>query len=183
MNQLIVKAERFARSAHQGQIRKIRGTPYIEHPLNVAEILRSAHFAEEVVAAGLLHDVVEDTSVTIQEIQLEFGPEVARLVAGNTEEKNLTWEERKMHTIQSVRVAGIELKALVAADKLDNLKSIISNYDEYGDAVWSHFKRGRDKQYWYYSNVSRAILDHTSHEEVPGYFYELRELAECIKPS
>ena len=74
------KAVKFATKAHGTQVRKYHGTPYISHPLAVAEIVKSVPHTEEMLVAAVLHDVVEDTIVTIDEIATEFGPVVAELV-------------------------------------------------------------------------------------------------------
>ncbi|GAA0330192.1 HD domain-containing protein [Bacillus carboniphilus] len=172
---LLENAKRFAMEAHAGQLRKSTGTPMIEHPIRVAETLREFGFNEEVVAAGFLHDTVEDTDVTIEDIEQEFGEEVARIVAGNTENKEHSWEERKQHTIDWVKQAPIEIKALIVADKLDNLNSLMEAYKTQGDGVWRHFKRGKEKQGWYFSGVALNSTYGLGEEEIPDFFKEFIE--------
>lgn len=142
---------------------------------NVAILLKENGFPEEAVAAGYLHDAVEDTAATIEDIALEFGPKVASLVQGNTENKGDSWEERKKHTIDLVKSAPLALKALVAADKLDNLHSLIAGYQLQGDDIWSAFKRGREKQQWYYEAIAEAVLENVPDSQIPLMFVELRE--------
>ncbi len=80
MSDLVTHALAFATVAHQGQVRKYTGSPYIIHPIEVMEIVKSVPHDDEMLAAALLHDVVEDTDVTVEEIRVEFGDDVANLV-------------------------------------------------------------------------------------------------------
>lgn len=171
------KAKQFATRAHQGQSRKTTqtDTPYIEHPIRVAKTLEKAGFSEEVVMAAYLHDTIEDTTVTTADIEKAFGPEVLQIVLANTENKNHTWESRKQHTIEWVREAPLEIKALIVADKLDNLSSIIEEYSQVGDKVWSAFHRGKDKQAWYYRGIAANCMSGLQPNQVPDFFYTYKE--------
>ena len=117
------KAKEFAIKAHMGQVRKNEpDKPMIMHPINVGDILSLYGFDDNVVAAGYLHDVVEDTPYTIDDIRQLFGDDIANLVWGNTEpDKCLSWEERKMHTIESIKNLPLRNKAIVCADKIIRL--------------------------------------------------------------
>ncbi|MFD1737521.1 HD domain-containing protein [Bacillus salitolerans] len=171
---IVEKARIFARNAHHGQTRKLSTEPYFVHPEAVAKILLDANLAEEIIAAGYLHDTVEDTNVSIEDIQREFGHEIAEIVAGNTEDKSKTWEERKKHTIEYTRTAAFEMKCLIAADKLDNLQSI-ANTNSHDGEKWSHFKRGKEKQGWYYKGIADSLFENIQ-EEIPTYFYTYKSL-------
>lgn len=103
MQQMIHEAIYFAAKAHDGQKRKGTAMPYVVHPFEVAAILMEEGAAEEVVAAGLLHDTVEDTAVTAADIREKFGPRVEALVLACSEEKDLPWEERKGRMLARVR--------------------------------------------------------------------------------
>ncbi|MBC2367577.1 bifunctional (p)ppGpp synthetase/guanosine-3',5'-bis(diphosphate) 3'-pyrophosphohydrolase [Listeria booriae] len=164
------RASEFAEKAHRGQRRKITGEPYFSHPRNVANLLRNAGFREEVVAAGFLHDVVEDTPVTLDEIRTAFGEDVARLVASHTEDKSKTWEERKKHTIETVRTGTLEEKAIIVADKLDNLQSVKYALSSEGNKVWSYFNRGYDLQKWYNEGVVANMYTGLEEDEIPAFF-------------
>ena len=85
MVDLITKATKFATDAHGDQVRKYHGTPYIEHPLAVAEIVKTVPHTEEMLAAAILHDVVEDTPITIKTIRAFFGDTVGDLVESLTD--------------------------------------------------------------------------------------------------
>ncbi|UAL53989.1 HD domain-containing protein [Bacillus sp. CMF21] len=170
------KAKRFAERAHEGQIRRLDGGPYFTHVENTALTLFKAGFREEVVAAGFLHDAVEDTETSIAQIKDIFGGDVASLVAFNTEDKSLTWEERKQHTIQSASLAGIEEKAILAADKLDNLESLLKENKKHGDDIWRMFNRGKDKQAWYHRSISENLFKNLEPKEIPSFFFVYKRL-------
>lgn len=172
------RAKRFAEAAHEGQVRRLNGGPYFTHVENTALILFKADFREEVVAAGFLHDTVEDTETSLQQINELFGEDVASLVAFNTEDKSLTWEERKQHTIQSALHAGIEEKAVLAADKLDNLESLLKEHRKHGDDIWRMFNRGKDKQAWYHRSIAENLFKNLEPKEVPSFFFVYKRLVE-----
>ncbi|MBI4769356.1 MAG: bifunctional (p)ppGpp synthetase/guanosine-3',5'-bis(diphosphate) 3'-pyrophosphohydrolase, partial [Chloroflexi bacterium] len=138
----------------------------------------------EVVAAGLLHDTVEDTDVTLAELRARFGPRVAAIVEGCSEpDKRWPWQQRKQYTIDSLREASLEVKLVSAADKLNNLRAIRTEWEAMGEAVWDRFHEGREQQEWYYRNVSaslnsgpHSLADHplgrTLADEVAAFFGE-----------
>lgn len=177
MHTLVEQAKIFATKAHEGQVRKTTKTPMIAHPIRVANTLKKAGFSPETVAAGFLHDVVEDTSYTIDDITQLFGDEVARIVAGNTEDKTKSWELRKEHTIHWIKDAPLEIKALIVADKLDNLSALVEDYETYGEEIWTFFKRGRDQQAWYFTSIAHNCTHGLEEAEVPAFFRDYIQLA------
>jgi (p)ppGpp synthase/HD superfamily hydrolase len=151
-------AVRFAADAHSGQFRKGSRVPYLVHPLNVAKILIDYGCSEDLAIAGLLHDTVEDTEVTLEEIRTIFGDAVARLVEFATEPAKLwTWEKRKQHTLEILETGETPGLLLSVADKLDNIRSIRSDLELNGDLAWERFKRPREKQRWYYQSLSQIF--------------------------
>ncbi len=155
MSDLIFRAVDTATRAHAGQCRKGTRIPYIAHPLCVAELLVRLGCDDEVVAAGILHDTVEDTPLELEDIRGEFGHRVADLVAGATEpDRSADWESRKSHTIEYLRSAPAEVVAISCADKLHNLLSIREDLRMEGNAVWARFSRPRDLQRWYYTELA-----------------------------
>lgn len=164
MTPMMEKAEAFAIKAHEGQYRKSDGKPMVTHPIRVAKLLQSAKFPESVVIAGYLHDTVEDTDVTLEDIEREFGSEVRYLVAGNTEDKDKSWEERKKHTVEALKTAPLSIRALVVADKLDNLSSLAFALDEVGEDIWKSFKYGRQENAWYFQSVLSSM--YAPHEDI-----------------
>ncbi|ASF37806.1 bifunctional (p)ppGpp synthetase/guanosine-3',5'-bis(diphosphate) 3'-pyrophosphohydrolase [Halobacillus halophilus] len=173
---MIEKARHFAAEAHKGQKRKNSNMDYIVHPERVAESLLKAGFRPEVVCAGYLHDVAEDTPYTLQDIEKEFGEEVKALVAAHTEDKSKSWNERKSHTIQSVKEGSMDIKALIVADKLDNLQSLIQDLEVYGDKIWSNFNADYQHQKWYYQSISDMMADGLKEEDIPAFFNNYRQL-------
>ena len=103
------KAKEFAIKAHKGQIRKSEPEkPMVIHPINAGEILKEYGFDDNVIAAGYLHDVVEDTKYTIEDIEKLFGSDIASLVMGASEsDKSLSWEERKKHETNDKETAVV----------------------------------------------------------------------------
>lgn len=172
------KAYLFAENAHKEQKTKVTKRPYIEHPKEVGELLKEFGFSSEIVAAGYLHDVVEDTNVKLEEIEKEFGTEVSRFVKFNTEDKTKNWEERKKHTVETLKNASFEEKAFVAADKYSNMKRMIRDFDFVNDeeVFWGFFGRGKEKQKWYYQSVTESIFCGMEKEQIPKYFFELEEM-------
>lgn len=104
-NALVEEAIHFAVEAHKGAVRKGTDTPYILHPLETMGILADMKADNNLLIAGVLHDTVEDTSVTLEQIRERFGADVARLVAGHSEDKSKGWYQRKLNTIESLRYA------------------------------------------------------------------------------
>ena len=162
---IIEKALQIASSAHENQYRKRTKIPYITHPFAVGMILLKAGYSEEVIAAGILHDTVEDTAVSLEEIKKIFGLKIAEIVAGCSEpDKSLSWEERKEHTIHFLKTAPEEVRIVACADKLHNIKSIIHDYEKSGEVVWTRFKRGKNQQEWYYRNIVESLGAKSSFE-------------------
>lgn len=155
---LIDKALQVASMAHEGQYRKNTKIPYISHPVAVGMILQKAGYRDELIAAGILHDTVEDTDLELEDLEKEFGHGIAELVAGCSEpDKSLSWEDRKQHTIEFLKTAPEEIRVVATADKLHNIRSIRLDADLSGEQVWSRFRRGKEQQEWYYRNVIESL--------------------------
>ena len=154
------KAKIFAIKAHKGQIRKNeQDKPMIMHPISVGMLLEEFGYDDNVIAAGYLHDVVEDTKYTIEDIKQEFGDDIASLVMGASEpDKSLSWEERKKHTIEQTKTLPLRNKLLICADKINNLEDIMLKFIKFNNRDFSAFKRGEEQQKWYYSNVYESII-------------------------
>ncbi|MBN6204881.1 bifunctional (p)ppGpp synthetase/guanosine-3',5'-bis(diphosphate) 3'-pyrophosphohydrolase [Ralstonia pickettii] len=167
-----MKAKQFAEKAHEGQFRKSGNIPYITHPIRVARILERAGASDALVSAGYLHDVVEDTPIEIEEIEKEFGTEIANLVRAHTEDKSKSWQKRKQHTIDTLRTANRDVKQLIVADRLDNLLSIEKDLQEIGPAIWDIFNAGIDKQKWYNEEIVKNMKIGLNEKEIPAFFEE-----------
>ncbi|MGN6662612.1 MAG: HD domain-containing protein [Solirubrobacterales bacterium] len=131
-----------ARVAHEGQVRNgSGGMPYVEHPVRVAALLDERGYREEVLAAALLHDVVEDSGTSLDELREEFGREVAGLVGALTDDESIdSYRERKAEHRERVAAADGEAMAIYAADKLTNSSTLRAAYEREGDAVREEFK-------------------------------------------
>jgi len=161
---LIFHAIQFASAAHAGQYRKGTRIPYLIHPLRVAAILLEAGCAEDLAVAAVLHDTVEDCFVTLDQIRRLFGARIAELVAGASEpDKSLPWEHRKQHTIDYLQEAENDQLLVSLADKLDNIRSIREDLALNGELAWLRFRRGRDKQRWYYESLSSVFTARCTH--------------------
>ena len=155
---MIEKAIQLAVEAHAGQVRKGTLVPYVTHPYTVGMMLARAGCSNEVVAAGILHDTVEDTYVTLDHIREQFGQRVASIVEGCSEpDKTATWEERKRHTIEYLRTAPWEVRLVACADKVHNLRTIAEVQERIGGEVWRRFKRGKEQQEWYYRSLLTTL--------------------------
>jgi myo-inositol-1(or 4)-monophosphatase len=162
---VISRAVIFAAKAHKNAVRKGAGAPYILHPLEAAVIVASITDDEEVIAAALLHDVLEDTEVKASELQVEFGARVRKLVEGESEDKRPhlpaeeTWKERKSETIDHLYSAASEEECIIAlADKLSNLRACYRDSQEHGDALWEKFNvKDKAMHAWYYKAVRDAL--------------------------
>ena len=157
---MIFRAIEFATKAHSGQYRKGTKIPYITHPLNVAKRLIQMECSEPVIVAGILHDTLEDTYVTFDELQETFGKEIADLVNSVSEpnKSDLIWENRKAHTIKHLKTASEQLLIISLADKLDNIRSIREDHERIGDKLWKRFNRPKEKQKWYYEALADIFL-------------------------
>lgn len=174
------QAKNFAIEAHKGQVRKSDPEkPMIIHPINVGNILEEYGFDENVVAAGFLHDVVEDTSYTIEDIEEKFGKDIASLVMGASEpDKSLSWEDRKKHTIETIKNLDLRHKAIVCADKISNLEDLRIISEIKGEYNFSAFKRGFESQKWYYTEVYKSLIQNED-KSLP-MFSKLKELIDYI---
>ena len=157
---LIAVARALAERAHAGQMRKDGTMPYIEHPRAVAGILARAGYDESVVAAGWLHDVIEDTEAGAHEIAAACGTRVLALVEGASEpDKTLGWYARKMHTIDSLQAKSLDVHRIIAADKLHNVSTLIADVERGGSAAWARFRAPRDAQAWYFATIAHALSE------------------------
>ncbi len=181
----IEKAVVFAAKAHAGQVRKGTDRPYILHLIETLMIVRrfTYHNEEELFAAAVLHDILEDTSVTLKRLEKEFGPRIAGLVASVSEDKmkkmppEATWRARKWKTIFRLRTADHDTKIIVLADCLSNLRELTKDYDEIGDEIWERFNQKDPAMHlWYYEEIYEILAE----ERIFDDSDELLELGDMI---
>ena len=150
----------FASKKHSGQTRKSSGVPYVAHVLSVAALVLEAGGDEDQAIAALLHDVVEDCggAPVLAEIRDRFGDRVAHIADGCTdadETPKPPWRDRKERYLRHLQEGGEDVRLVSVADKLHNVRSIVSDYRRLGDQVWERFTGRREGTLWYY----RALLD------------------------
>jgi guanosine-3',5'-bis(diphosphate) 3'-pyrophosphohydrolase len=139
-SELVADAYQVAREAHEGQQRKDNGAPYLTHPLRVAELVSRAGLGEEVVAAAVLHDVVEDSELSRSDISRRFGARVAEIVSALTEDETIDdYEGRKAEHRDRVEAAGPDAVAIYAADKISNLRDMRGLYASIGERAAERF--------------------------------------------
>ena len=157
-----LKAFLFAAEKHAGQVRKASRTPYIAHLMGVASLALEFGGDEDIAIAALLHDVVEDCggAPLLKEVKRRFGSRVAKIVDGCTDtdmDPKPPWRERKESYIRHLKNADADTRLVSAADKLNNVRSILSDYREVGESVWERFNGGREGTLWYYAALLRQF--------------------------
>jgi (p)ppGpp synthase/HD superfamily hydrolase len=160
-----LRAFQFAAEKHAGQTRKASTIPYIAHLMGVASLVLEAGGDEDLAIAALLHDVVEDCggAPMLEEVHRRFGGRVAKVVDGCTDADTVSkppWRERKEKYIQHLKHADADTRLVGAADKLNNVRSILSDYRAIGESVWSRFNGGREGTLWYYRTLRDQFLRH-----------------------
>ena len=163
---LFDKAVLFAVRAHAGTERRGKGCPYISHPMEAAEIVATITPDPELLAAAILHDTVEDTSVTVEDIRREFGDRIASLVAaesdielaGQSEEES--WHARKQAAIDRLAAASHDAKIVAMGDKLSNMRAISRDYAVIGDKLWNIFHvKEKSEHAWHYRGLADALRE------------------------
>ncbi|GEM04046.1 phosphohydrolase [Halolactibacillus miurensis] len=175
----LMRAITYAANKHRDQVRKVDKTPFIAHPYRVAMLLQEHDCDAEIVIAALLHDTVEDTDCTFEEIEHLFGGGVKTYVDYVTElDKHVPWKERKEHSIEAFKSVPYDVKLLIAADKIDNLQSMIDQEMVHGEAMWHNFVGSREEQVWYYSEIFSSITENLADDEWHPLFYLFQALLE-----
>ena len=163
---LLDRAIIFAVRAHAGTERRGKGFPYIVHPMEAVSIAATITSDQEILAAAALHDTVEDTNVTVDQIRSEFGDRIASLVAAETDavmegkSENETWHERKQAAIDRLARVSRDAKIVAMGDKLSNMRAIARDYAMQGDALWNLFHVNDPKEHeWHYRGLADALRD------------------------
>lgn len=165
MDKLTLAIE-FATKAHDGMVRKKDKTPYILHPLEAATIVGTMTSDQDVISAAVLHDVVEDTEITIDEIEEIFGNRVRKLVESETEDKRAdlppedTWKIRKEESLEVLKNAeNVDVLMLWIGDKLSNMRSFYRIWKNEGESMWQSFnQKDPEQQFWYYSTIAELTV-------------------------
>jgi hypothetical protein len=155
-------ASRYANQVHATQQRKGTAIPYVSHPLAVASLVLEHGGGEDETIAALLHDAAEDQGgrTRLEEIGRLFGGHVAAIVeecSDTFEDPKPPWESRKQRFLERLKNASPSALLVVAADKLHNARSILKDYREVGEALWSRFRGGKEGTLWYYRSLVSAF--------------------------
>jgi myo-inositol-1(or 4)-monophosphatase len=163
---LLDRAIVFALRAHAGTERRGKGFPYIVHPLEAVTIVATMTSDQELLAAAALHDTVEDTDVTIEQIRAEFGDRIASLVAADSDipvqDMNAedSWYVRKQAAIDRIAASSHDAKIVAMGDKLSNMRAIARDYVMQGDALWNLFRvKNRKDHEWHYRGLAEALRE------------------------
>ncbi len=156
LSQRLALAINVAADCHDGHYRKASGIPYTSHLFGVMHILSQHNASEDLLIAGLLHDVMEDRPdrYSFADMNRDFGPAVVYLVQAVTKNSALpTWQDRAENYLAGLTTATDEAVLLCLADKYHNLLSILMDYEQVGEQVWDRFNAGKQRQYWWYHAV------------------------------
>ena len=164
--QLLDRAIVFAVKAHAGTERRGKGFPYIVHPMEAMEIVATMTPDQELLAAAALHDTVEDTAVTIDQIRAEFGDRVASLVEAESDvmvegvSEEASWHARKQAAMDRLARAPHDAKMVALGDKLSNMRAIARDYAMQGDKLWSLFHASDPKDHeWHYRGLADSLRE------------------------
>ena len=156
----------FAVRSHEGTRRRGKNFPYIIHPLEAMTIVSTITSDQEVLAAAVLHDTVEDADVSLEEIREAFGPRVADLVKAESDvsDPDLTpeqsWRKRKEEAIRRLSQASLDSKIVALGDKLSNMRAIARDYIKVGDSLWEMFHvKDRESHEWHYRGLKEALSE------------------------
>lgn len=166
---IVEKAAKIAMLAHKDQLRKCDDLPYIIHPFMVALKLAKYNFSDTIIAAALAHDVLEDTNYPEENLRKELGDEVMEIVKAVTNDNTLSWEEKKMKYVETVRTGPEGAKAVSVADKIHNLESLFQAYILQGAEVWKNFNRGKEKKLWFENEVLKMLKENWDHPLIAEY--------------
>ena len=167
LSSLLCQAIRMAAQAHDGASRKGSRRPYILHLMETVSIVGTMTDDEDILAAAMLHDVLEDTGVTEEEMRETVGSHVTDLVLALSENKRReqdpveTWKIRKQESVEKLLAERrLEVKMIVLGDKLSNMRAISRDYSLMGDKLWQNFNnQNKAEQGWYYQAMTDALQD------------------------
>ena len=177
---LFDKAVAFALKAHSGTERRGKAYPYIIHPMEAVSIVATITNDPEMLAAAMLHDTVEDTEVTLEQIREQFGDRVADLVQHETAplSEDAPWRTRKKAQLEQLALAPYDSKVVALGDKLSNMRALAADYKAIGDQLWKRFHapNGKEDIAWYYNSLAEAMSDLST---TPAY-QEFKDLIHII---
>ena len=175
----------FAAEKHARQARKASTIPYIAHLMGVASLVLEFGGDEDMAIAGLLHDVVEDCggAPMLKEVHRRFGARVAKIVDGCTDSMvtpKPAWRDRKESYIRHLKSADAETRFVSAADKLNNIRSILSDLRDVGEKIWQRFNGEREGTLWYYRALLDEFMRHKPDRLIREFELEVAELEAAV---
>lgn len=176
LDERLYQAYAYAAAAHEGQLRKGTRLPYFTHIITTMNYALELTDDIEVLQAAILHDTLEDTQVTFEDIRRMFGSRVAALVEDETEDKrpdrpaSETWEIRKRETIERLKERPLDVKVITLADKTANLESIVKEWQRVGDRIWLKFnQQDKKKQEWYFRSIRENLKEFSDTDVIRAY--------------
>ena len=164
--ELLDRAIVFAVQAHHNTERRGKGFPYIVHPMEAVEIVATITPDQELLAAAALHDTIEDTDVTVEDLRRAFGDRVAELVHEESDQftegvsEEDSWRDRKQAAIDRLRDASHDAKIVAMGDKLSNMRAIYRDYKTIGDELWKIFHvQDKALHEWHYRGLADSLSD------------------------
>jgi len=173
---IIEKAARIAIIKHKDQRRKDEDFPYIIHPFMVANKLAQNGFSDEVIAAGLVHDVLEDSDTSRHNLAQELGENIVNIVSEVTHDDSLDWEAIKEKYAKSIENISMEAKAVIVSDKIHNAENIMEAHKRLGSDLWKKFNRGKDKKIWFEELVLQSLKKSWEHPLIDKYESLIEEM-------
>lgn len=172
----------YAHQLHRHQTRKVSGIPYIAHLLSVTALVLEDGGSEDEAIAALLHDAVEDQGgkATREEIKQRFGEAVVAIVDGCTESETIPkppWRDRKKRYLEQLGQGSPSVHRVALADKLHNARTILFDYQQHGENVWSAFSAGKEGVLWFYQSLLQLDLP----RDFSPMVEELRQVVEKIE--
>ena len=154
------RALNFAIRAHMGQMRKSeKDKPYVIHPIIVGLLLKKYGYDDKVIAAGYLHDIVEQTDYTIDDLARLFGGEVASLVMTATEaDQSLSWKDRKTQQIKAIANLPERNAAIICADKIANVEDLRMEKRKNGEINYDNFHASEEDQKWFFESMCKELF-------------------------
>ncbi len=163
---LLDRAIIFAVQAHHNTERRGKGFPYIVHPMEAVEIVSTITPDQELLAAAALHDTIEDTEVTVEQIREAFGERVANLVHAESDQftegvsEEDSWHDRKQAAIDRLAAASHDAKIVAMGDKLSNMRAIWRDYQTKGDELWNIFHvKDKASHEWHYRGLAASLKE------------------------
>ena len=186
---LLDRAIVFAVRAHHDTERRGKGFPYIVHPMEAMEIVATITSDQELLAAAALHDTIEDTDVTVEDIRREFGDRVAQLVHAESDRftegvsEEDSWHDRKQAAIDRLSNASHDAKIVAMGDKLSNMRAIWRDYQTKGDELWNIFHvKDKASHEWHYRGLADSLSelsDTFAYKEFVHLIDEVFKKSEC----